>query len=80
MIRKALIISVIIYIAVNAVQILKRPSTAPEVLLVCIALIGAVSFYTVSEKEQLRSWEGAALWGAVSLFVLYGLLKYAGVL
>ena len=80
MIRKALVISVIAYIAVITVQILGRPSTAPEGILICSALIAAASFYYVSEKDKLRAWEGAALWGAVSLFVLYGLLKYAGVL
>ncbi|HIH28036.1 MAG TPA: hypothetical protein HA256_08760 [Methanoregulaceae archaeon] len=80
MIRKALVISVIVYIAVSAVQIFERPSTAPEGILICSALIAAASFYYVSEKDKLRAWEGAALWGAVSLFVLYGILNYAGVL
>lgn len=80
MIRKILLAAVIVYIAVSTVQIIQRPSTAPEGVVIAAALLVAISFFYMRDEQGLAKWEGAAVWCAVFLFVLYGILKYAGVL
>jgi len=80
MIRKILLAAVIVYIAVSVAQIVQRPSTAPEGVVIGVALLVVISFSYMREEQGLAKWEGTAVWLAVFLFVLYGILKYAGVL
>ena len=79
MIRKILLAAVVIYIALSTAQIIQRPSTAPEGVAIGVALLAVISFSFMRDEQGLAKWEGAAIWLAVFLFVLYGILKYAGV-
>ncbi|NYT06878.1 MAG: hypothetical protein GKC05_01285 [Methanomicrobiales archaeon] len=80
MIRKILLLAGIVYIAVSMAQIIQRPSTAPEGVVIGAALLVVVSFFYMRDEPGLAKWEGAAIWLAVFLFVIYGILRYAGVL
>jgi hypothetical protein len=80
MIRKILLAAIIVYIAVSTAQIIQRPSTAPEGVVIGAALLAVISFSYMRDEQGLAKWEGFAIWFAVFLFVLYGILRYAGVL
>jgi hypothetical protein len=80
MIRKILLAAIIVYIAVSTAQIIQRPSTAPEGVVIGAALLAVISFSYMRDEQGLAKWEGFAIWLAVFLFVLYGILRYAGVL
>ena len=80
MIRKVLLTAVVIYIAVSTVQIIQRPSTALEGVVIGAALLAVISFSYMRDEQGLAKWESAAVWLAVFLFVIYGILTYAGVL
>jgi hypothetical protein len=79
MIRKILLAAVLIYIAVSIIQIVQRPSTAVEGVVIAAALLAVISFSFMRSEQELATWEGVAVWLAIFLFVVYGILKYAGV-
>jgi hypothetical protein len=78
MIREAVVIGVIIYILINIAQVLDRPAVAIEGVVIIASLVCAAILYYYRNEEILRKWEGAALWAAVLLFLVYGALKFGG--
>jgi hypothetical protein len=47
---------------------------------VAIILAIATAYYLIHDEHRLHISEMAALWAAVLLFLVYGLLKYGGFL
>jgi hypothetical protein len=50
-----------------------------EGLVISGALAAATIFYLICDEHKLHTSEIVALWAAVLLFVVYGFLKYGGV-
>lgn len=80
MIRKAILFGGVLYILVTILQVLDRPIIWFEGMVVSIALAAATTFYLMNDEHGLHTSEILALWAAVLLFVVYGCLKYGGVL
>lgn len=80
MIRESILAGGIIYISIAALQVIERPSMLGEGIVVMCALAFATAFYLTRSEHALHWWEMAALWTAVLLFVLYGFLKFGGVI
>lgn len=78
MIKEAVVAGVIIYIIINIVQVLDRPSVTIEGFVIIASLVCAGILYWYRNEEILRKWEGAALWAVVLLFLVYGALKFGG--
>ncbi len=61
---------------------LPRLSTAraiwSEGIVVAIVLAIATAYYLIHDEHRLHTSEIAALWAAVLLFLVYGVLKYGG--
>jgi hypothetical protein len=80
MIREILLGAGITYLIILAIQIIQRPSVAVGALAACSLLIIATVFYWYGSHEGVHKWEIIMLWSAILLFVIYGILKFSGVL
>jgi uncharacterized membrane protein len=80
MIREVLLGAGITYLIILAIQIIQRPSVASEALAAGSLIMIATGFYWYGSHEGVHKWEIIMLWTAILLFVIYGILKYSGVL
>ncbi|PKL69292.1 MAG: hypothetical protein CVV30_06885 [Methanomicrobiales archaeon HGW-Methanomicrobiales-1] len=80
MIREAILFGGIFYVLVTLAQIIDRPSIWAEGLVVAIVLAIATAYYLLKDEERLHAAEIISLWAAVLLFVVYGALRYGGIL
>ena len=80
MIREAILFGGVLYILITIAQIIERPAIGSEGIVVAIILGIATAYYLIHDEHRLHISEIAALWTAVLLFVVYGILKFGGVL
>ena len=80
MIKEFVLAGGILYILINGIQVLDRPSVNMQGLAVAILLLAASSVFWYREEKPLKKWEYLLVWCGVLLFVLYGALNYGGVL
>jgi len=80
MIREAILFGGVLYILITIAQIINRPAIWAEGIIVAVVLTIATAFYLIKDEHRLHTAEIVALWAAVLLFVVYGTLKYAGLL
>jgi hypothetical protein len=80
MIRESILAGGIIYVIINVIQVIQRPSLVMEGVLVGFALSFATAFYLTRREHALHTAEAVALWAAVLLFGVYGFLKMGGVI
>jgi hypothetical protein len=57
-----------------------RPGIWLEGLVVSLVLAIATAYFLIHDEHRLHMSEMVALWAAVLLFLVYGVLKYGGVL
>jgi hypothetical protein len=80
MIRDAILFGGVLYILISLAQILDRPAIWSEGIIVVIVLAIATAYYLIGDEHRLHTSEIVALWAAVLLFLVYGILKYGGVI
>jgi hypothetical protein len=80
MIREAILFGGALYILISIAQIIDRPPIWAEGIIVALVLAAATAYYLTHDEQRLHYSEITALWAAVLLFVVYGILKYGGVL
>jgi len=80
MIREALLFGGAMYILISIAQILDRPVIWSEGIIVAVVLAIATIYYIMQDEHRLHLSEIVALWAAVLLFLVYGTLKYGGML
>jgi hypothetical protein len=80
MIREVLLGAGITYLIILVIQIGQRPSTALGALAAASLILIATGFYWYSRHEGVHKWEIIMLWSAILLFVIYGIMKFFGVL
>jgi hypothetical protein len=80
MIRKAILFGGTLYVLITVAQIFDRPALWIEGVVVALVLAIATACYLVCDEHRLHVSEIVALWASVLLFLVYGLLKYGGVL
>jgi hypothetical protein len=80
MIRDAILFGGALYILISLAQILNRPAIWSEGIIVVIVLAIATAYYLIHDEHRLHTSEIVALWAAVLLFLVYGMLKYGGVI
>jgi hypothetical protein len=80
MIREAIFFGGTFYVLITIVQIIDRPAIWYEGIVVALALAVATAYYLIHDEHHLHTSEMIALWVAVLLFLVYGVLKYGGVL
>ena len=80
MIREAILFGGVVYILITIAQVLDRPMIWLEGAVVSVALAAATTFYLIRDEHKLHRSEIIALWVAVLLFLVYGILKYGGFL
>ena len=80
MIREVILFGGVLYILITVAQVIDRPSIWAEGVIVSVVLAIATAYYLMKDEHRLHTSEIAALWAAVLLFVLYGILKYGGML
>jgi hypothetical protein len=80
MIREILLGAGITYLLILAIQIIQRPSVATGALAAGSLIMIAAGFYWYDSHEGVHRWEIIMLWSAIFLFVIYGILKFSGVL
>lgn len=80
MIKEFVLAGGILYILINGIQVLDRPSINMQGLAVAILLLAASSVFWYREEDPLKKWEYILVWCAVMLFVLYGALNFGGVI
>ena len=80
MIREILLGAGITYLIVLAVQIIQRPTTAVGAIAAGSLLMITAGFYWYGSHEGVHKWEIIMLWSAIFLFVIYGILKFSGVI
>jgi hypothetical protein len=80
MIRESILAGGIIYVIINVIQVIQRPSLVMEGVLVGFALSFATAFYLTRREHALHTAEAVALWATVLLFAAYGFLKMGGVI
>ncbi|MDD1711296.1 MAG: hypothetical protein LUQ37_10380 [Methanoregulaceae archaeon] len=79
MIREILLGAGVTYLVILVIQIGQRPSTALGALAAASLILIATGFYWYSSHEGVHKWEIIMLWSAILLFVVYGILKFLGV-
>jgi len=79
MIREAILFGGVLYILLTLAQVLDRPMIWVEGFVVSVAFAAATTFYLIRDEHKLHTSEIVALWAAVLLFVVYGCLKYGGI-
>jgi hypothetical protein len=80
MIREVILFGGVLYILITIAQVIDRPSILAEGVIVSVVLAIATAYYLMKDEHRLHTAEIAALWAAVLLFVVYGILKYGGML
>jgi hypothetical protein len=80
MIREAILFGGVLYVLITIAQVIDRPSIWAEGVIVSVVLAIATAYYLMQDEHRLHTAEIAALWAAVLLFVVYGILKYGGML
>lgn len=80
MIREILLGAGITYLIILAIQIIQRPSVATGALAAGSLIMIAAGIYWYGSHEGVHKWEIIMLWSAILLFVIYGILKFLGVL
>jgi len=80
MIREILLGAGITYLIILAIQIIQRPSVATGALAAGSLIMIAAGIYWYGSHEGVHKWEIIMLWSAILLFVIYGILKFSGVL
>jgi hypothetical protein len=80
MIREAILFAGFLYGLITLAQIIGRPSVLAEGIVAAAALAIATACYFLKDEHRLHTAEIAALWAAVLLFVVYGILRYGGIL
>jgi O-antigen/teichoic acid export membrane protein len=80
MIREAILFGGVLYVLITIAQIIDHPSIWSEGIIVAIILAIATAYYLIHDEHRLHRSEMIALWAAVLLFMVYGLLKYGGFL
>ncbi|MDP3563143.1 MAG: hypothetical protein Q8R70_01495 [Methanoregula sp.] len=80
MIREVILFGGVLYILITVAQIIDRPSILAEGVIVSVVLAIATAYYLMKDEHRLHIAEIAALWASVLLFVVYGMLKYGGLL
>jgi hypothetical protein len=80
MIREVILFGGVLYVLITIAQIIDRPSIWTEGVIVAVVLAIATAYYLIKDEQRLHTAEIAALWVAVLLFVVYGTLKYGGLL
>jgi len=80
MIREILLGAGITYLVILIIQIGQRPSTALGALAAGSLILIATGCYWYSRHESVHKWEIVMLWAAILLFVIYGIMKFLGVL
>ncbi|MFA5346770.1 MAG: hypothetical protein WC294_01420 [Methanoregula sp.] len=80
MIRETILFGGVLYVLITFAQIIVRPAIWIECLVVSVVLAAATVYYLIQDEHKLHISEIIALWMAVLLFLVYGMLKYGGVL
>ena len=80
MIREAILFGGAMYILISIAQIIDRPAIWSEGIVVAVVLALATAYYLTHDEHRLHMSEIVALWAAVLLFLIYGMLKYGGVI
>jgi hypothetical protein len=80
MIREVVLGAGITYLLILAFQIIQRPSTATAAIAAGSLIMVGTGFYWYGSHEGVHKWEIIMLWSAILLFVIYGILKFAGVI
>jgi hypothetical protein len=80
MIREVVLGAGITYLLILAFQIIQRPSTATAAIAAGSLIMIGAGFYWYGSHEGVHKWEIIMLWSAILLFVIYGILKFAGVI
>jgi hypothetical protein len=80
MIREVVLGAGITYLLILAFQIIQRPSTATAAIAAGSLIMIGAGFYWYGSHEGVHTWEIIMLWSAILLFVIYGILKFAGVI
>jgi hypothetical protein len=80
MIREALLFGGVLYILITIAQIIDRPAILSEGIMVVVVLAIGTVYYLLQDEHQSHTSEIIALWAAVLMFVVYGILKFGGVL
>jgi hypothetical protein len=80
MIREVIVFGGAMYILISIAQIIERPAIWAEGIVVSLVLASATACYLIHDEQRLHISEILALWAAVLLFLVYGILKYGGVL
>jgi hypothetical protein len=80
MIREAILFGGVLYVLITIAQVIDRPAIWSEGIVVAIMLAIATAYYLIHDEHRLHTAEMAALWAAVLLFVVYGMLKFGGML
>lgn len=80
MIREAILFGGVLYILITLAQVINRPPIRAEGVIVAVVLAIATAYYLMKDEHRLHTAEIAALWAAVLLFVVYGALKFGGIL
>jgi hypothetical protein len=80
MIRKAILFGGVLYILITLMQLLDRPMIWLEGMVVSVAFAAATAYYLMQDEHRLHVSEMVALWAAVLLFAVYGILKFWGFL
>jgi hypothetical protein len=80
MIREVVLGAGITYLLLLAFQIIQRPSTATAAIAAGSLIMIGAGFYWYGSHKGVHKWEIIMLWAAILLFVIYGILKFAGVI
>lgn len=80
MIREVILGAGAIYVVILVIQLLQKPSSELGAVIAASVLALATVLYWDGNHHRIHTWELVALWSVVILFLVYGLLKYTGVL
>lgn len=80
MIRETILFGGVLYFLITLAQVIDRPGIWLEGLVVSLVLAIATACYLIHDEHRLHTSEMVALWAAVLLFLVYGVLKYGGIL
>lgn len=80
MIRKAILASAVIYLAITLIQARERASVLLDAVVFGALLSAGAALYFYRDEHRLEKIEVTVLWICILLFVLYMTLKLAGVL
>lgn len=78
MIRKAILVAAVFYLAINAVQVAENPSVMAEGIGLSVVVILALFCYHQKRHDTLELWELGVLWASVLIFAVYMAVKLGG--